>query len=281
VKHAPPETRAQLDLVFARRFDRTVLDRRLFRWPFALTRTFQLDRAPAHMLTVIAQSSSGALHGEDDLRQRLHVGADAAAHFTTQGASSVQRGAPGVTAREHAALRVDDGGSLEYLPEPRILFPDAALVQTLEIDCAPGGFALVCDGFTTHDPEGRGRGFRRLASTTILRRGGDEPVMIDRFDIATLGTGRTAEFKAFASLTLAAPDGFSGIATLAGALPARLATLPDVYAAASALPDAANGLGVRLAGRDLRAVRGGVAMVWTAARVAFHGAPPPSRRKGE
>jgi hypothetical protein len=87
--------------------------------------------------------------------------------------------------------------------------------------------------------------------------------------------------QAFASLTLAAPFGFAGIATLAEALSTRLAVVPDLYGAASALPDAAHGLGVRLAGRDRRAVSAGVARVWTATRVAFHGAPPPSRRKGD
>jgi len=281
VSEAGPAPRPQLDLAFARRFDRTVLDRRLFRWPFALTRTFALDRAPAHMLTVIVQTSSGALHGEDDLRQRLHVGPNAAAHVTTQGASPVHRADPGATAREHVAIRVEDGAYLEYMPEPRILFPEAALAQTIEIDCAAGGFALVCDGFTVHDPAGRGRGFRRLVSSMILRRGGGESAMVDRVDISSLGWGRAAEFKAFASLTLAAPGGAPGIAALADALTARLASVPDLYGAASPLPAAANGLGVRLAGRDLRAVRAGIAIAWSAARVEFHGAPPPSRRKAE
>ena len=70
VNGVAPASAPQLDLAFARRGDRTVLDRRLFRWPFVLTRTFALDRAPAHMLTVIVQTSSGAVHGGDRLRQR-------------------------------------------------------------------------------------------------------------------------------------------------------------------------------------------------------------------
>jgi urease accessory protein len=281
VRRDPPEARPQLDLAFARRLDRTFIQRRLFRWPFAVTRTFALDRAPPHMLTVIAQTSSGALHGEDDVRARLHVGANAAVHFTTQGATTVQFAAPGAVSREHFALRVEAGGCLEYLPEPRILFPDAALEQTLEIDCSADGFALVGDAFTWHDPRARGRGFRAFVSTTILRRGGEEPALIDRFDIASPGRGRTAQFKAFASLTLIAPRGFLELAPLADALTARLGSIPDLYAAASPLPDAAHGIGARLAGRDLRAVRAGLALVWTAARLRFHGAAPPSRRKGE
>ncbi|WP_158818918.1 urease accessory protein UreD [Methylocapsa sp. S129] len=276
-----PEVRAQLDLALARRGDRTVLDRRLFRWPFVLTRTFALDRAPSHMLTVILQTSSGATHGEDRLRQRFHVGGGAAAHVATQGASLIHRAAPGVTTEEKIAIRIEEGGYFEYLPEPRILFPDAALDQTIEIDCAVGGVALISDAFTTHDPEARGRGFRSLASTMILRCGGDDAVLVDRIDIRSLGQGRTAQFRAFGAMTLAAPGRrWDSMAAFANALSATLATIPDLYAAASLLPDETAGLGVRLAGRDLRAVRAGIQTAWNAIRCEFYGVPPPSRRKG-
>lgn len=275
-----PEAPAQLDLAFARRSDRTVLERRLFRWPFVLTRTFALDRAPSHMLTVIVQTSSGAVHGGDRLRQRLHVRDGAAAHVTTQGASVVHRADPGVTTSETVSIRVEDGGYLEYLPEPRILFPDAALAQTIEIDCAIGGVALISDVFTIHDPEVRGRSFRSLASTTILRCGG-EPVMVDRLDIRALAPGRTAEFTAFGSLTLAAPGHTEGIAALSDALSTMLATIPGLYGAASLLPGEATGIGVRLAGRDLRAARAGAKAAWRLVRQAFYAVPPPSRRKGD
>jgi urease accessory protein len=281
VKGEPPETSAQLDLVFARRSDRTVLERRLFRWPFVLTRTFALDSAPSHMLTVILQTSSGAIQAEDRLRQQLLVRADAAAHVTTQGASAVHRAIPGRAGSETIALWIDDGAYLEYLPEPRILFPDAALEQTIDIHCAVGGVALVADGFTIHDPAARGRGFRRLVSTTTLRCGGLDPVMVDRFDITGLAGGRTAEFAAFGSLTLVAPGRRETNAGLADALSTTLARIPDLYAAASLLPGEATGLGVRLAGRELRAVKAGVKAAWRLIRHAFYGAPPPSRRKGD
>jgi urease accessory protein len=273
--------RPQLDLAFARRGDRTVLNRRVFRWPFALARAFRLDAAPAHMLTVIAQSSSGAVHGEDRLWQRFHVQAEAAAHVTTQGASSVHRADAGATTSETIAIQVDDGGYLEYLPEARILFPGAALDQAVDIDCAPRCVALVGDAFTIHDPGGSGQGFRRLASMTTLRVGGAEPVMIDRLDISRFGKGATAGFAAFASLTLVAPGRAEAGASLADALSQALAKVPGLYAAASPLPGDGVGLGLRLAGRDLRATRAGTRVAWGLIREAFHGAAPPSRRKSD
>jgi urease accessory protein len=270
---------AQLDLSFARRGDRTVLDRRRFRWPFVLTRTFALDSCPRHMLTVIVQTSSGALHGEDRLSQWFEVGENAAAHITTQGASAVHRASRGLESRDSARLSVAQGGFLEYLPEPRILFPGAALEQTLEIECAPGGTALVCDAFTIHDIGCRGCGFRRFRSATILRCGGD-PVLVDRMDIDGLIAGKSAAFRAFASLVVAAPGWSAAVAPLADALSASLASLPGLYGAASLLPAEA-GMGVRLAGRELRNVRAGIATIWFGVRSALYGAPPDSRRKGD
>jgi urease accessory protein len=267
---------AQLDLSFARRGDRTVFDRRLFTWPFVLTRTFFLDAAPAHLLTAIIQTSSSAMHGEDQLVQHFEIGPGAAVHLTTQGATAVHRADAGLTTREAVHLRVAPGAFLEYLPEPRILFPDAALNQTIDLDCAEGGVAIVSDAFTVHDPAGAGRSFRRLESTVTLRRSAGEPVMVDRLDISGF-RGPTQPFTAFGSIFMAAPLPPETLERLALELSAALATIPNLYGAASLLPSA-SGVGVRLAGRDLRALRAGLELAWTAFRVQLYGQPPGTRR---
>jgi urease accessory protein len=257
----------------------SVLDRRLFRWPFALTRSFALDSAPAHMLTVIVQSSAGALHGEDRLIQRFSVGADAAAHVTTPAAAVVHRADSRMVSRDDIMLRVETDGYLEYLPEPRILFPGAALDQAIDIDCAPGGIALVSEAFTVHDPAHAGGRFRRLAATTTVRSDGGDAVMIDRLDVQSLGRGRAATFAAFGTVTLFAPG--RDIGELANHLSEALAKVPALYGAATALPGRDSGVSVRLAGHDLRGVRAGIGAVWYAVRVHLYGVPPPSRRKDE
>lgn len=245
-----------------------------------LTRTFALDRVPAHMLTVILQTSSGAMHGGDSLHQQFHVQGSAAAHVTTQGASSIHRADPGLTTEEKVTITVEEGGYMEYMPEPRILFPDAALDQTIEIDCAVGGVALVSDAFTIHDPEAKRHYFRRLASTTILRCNGDDPVMADRMDISGLGHGRTAGYAAFGSVLLATPGRTDGVEALAEELTADFSTIPGLYGAASTLPGGNVGIGARLAAHDLRAVTAGIQGVWIATRRMLYSAPPLSRRKG-
>ena len=265
-----PQTHAHLDLSFARRGDRTVFDRRLFRWPFVLTRTFHLDAAPRHMLTVILQTSSSALLGEDRLRQRLALGQGSAVHLTTQGATAVHRAVPGQIAEEFVCLSVGAGAYLEYLPQPRILFPDAALSQSIEVDVAAGGTAILSDAFTVHDPTGAGQSFRRLRSAISVRFDADEPVLIDRLDIAAALQPRAT---AFASMLMLNRGSVPVDQSQALALSAALAELPDLYGAASLLPGDA-GIGVRLAARDLRAVRLGLDLCRAAFRRHATGEAP-------
>ena len=253
----------QLDLSFARRGDRTVFDRRLFSWPYVLARTFQLDPAIPHLQSVMVQTSGGAIYGDDRLLQRLHLGAGAAVHLTTQGATAVHRANPGLTTRESVAITLEPGAWLEYLPQPRILFPDAAMRQVIDIDCHPDATAIVADAFTLHDPEQRGRLFRRMESTLTVRRGAD-PVLIDRFDIA----GDPQHFTrhtAFGTLLLLAPRPAEILEAWALDLSSALAGHGGLYAAASVLPSAL-GIGLRFAATELRQLRAGTDLAYAMLR---------------
>jgi urease accessory protein len=256
VKHTvTAEPEAQLDLSFVRRGGRTVIDRRLFRWPFVLTRSFAGRTPTPHMLTVIVQTGSGAIHGEDRLTQRLAVGVDAAVHVTNQGATAIHRAGPGQQTEERAVLQVEPGGVLEYLPEPRILFPDAAISQTVELDCAAGSEAIVADAFVPHDPFGASGRFRSYEATLTVRGGGSEPLLVDRLRLD--GSDVAPRHSAFGSVTMVLAK--EATACVAQAITARLSDLPGLYGAATVLPSSL-GVGVRLVGEDLRAIRLGIAM---------------------
>lgn len=266
---------AQLDLRFVRHGGRTLLGRKLFSWPFVLTRAHHIDRAPAHMLSVMLQTGAGAIHGEDRLVQRIAVGEDAAAHVTTQGAASVHRAHSGQCTEEDVRLEVKRGGVLEYLPEPRILFPDAALESRVEIAVAEGGVALVGDAFTLHDPAGGGRMFRSYRSEIAIRRPGGAPRVLDRFEIAGLRPQLRGE-QAFGSLYLVVDRDAETLLRMAAELTAACAEVPGLYGAASPLPNGA-GLGIRLAARELRALRAGTALSWRTLRHELFGAEPGPR----
>ncbi|KJC54160.1 urease accessory protein ureD [Bradyrhizobium sp. LTSPM299] len=242
-----------LDLSFVRRANRTVIDRRLFAWPFVLTRSFYLDPDRPGCLSVIVQTGSGAVHGEDSLAQRLVLDPGTAVCLTNQGATSVLRADPAACSTETVSLYVAGGASLEYLPEPRILFPDAALCQSVELDCANEACTLIVDAFTMHDPGGEARSFRELESTYCLRRSGSEPLMIDRTRLYRPDPDIFCGHRAFGSAFLMLTPSHD-LTNLQSSLTTVLGRISGLYAAASVLPGSA-GLGVRLAALDLSRIR--------------------------
>jgi urease accessory protein len=247
---------AQLDLSFVRRGDRTVIDRRLFRWPFVLTRSFSGRTPVPHMLSVILQTGSGAIHGEDRLTQRLKVGAGAAVHITDQGATAIHRAKDGQTTTDNVHLSVAAGASLEYMPEPRILFPGAALEQQLELDIDSEGYAVVADAFTIHDPQGASSFFRALQSTVTVRRSGTDDLLVDRQHIGARRPHSFDGYRAFGSVLAIAPR-HRDPERLAGLLAGGFEQHSGLYAAASILPSGL-GVGIRLAASELRLLRQGV-----------------------
>ncbi len=232
-----------------------MIDRRLFAWPFVLTRSFHTDAERPDLLSVILQTGSGAVHGEDRLMQRFTLHAGAAVCVTTQGATSVHRAEPGARAMEQVLLRVETGARLDYRPEPRILFPGAALCQVLELHCAADALALVTDAFTMHDPNGQGRLFRELDSALVVRRTGEAPLLIDRMQLRDPDVAVFNGHRAFGSAVLMLPL-TNDLTALRQRLADALSRIDGLYAAASLLPESA-GLGVRLAGRQMRQLRTG------------------------
>ncbi|WP_420132330.1 urease accessory protein UreD, partial [Rhodopseudomonas sp.] len=235
---AATRSNALFDLSFVRRGGRTVIDRRLFAWPFVLTRGFYLDAERPDRLSLIVQTGSGALHGEDRLVQRLELGADTAVSLTNQGATSVHRADAAARATEVVSLQVTRGASLEYLPEPRILFPDAALSQQLDIDCAWDASALVVDAFTMHAPDGASHIFRELESVVRVCRSGGDPVLIDRSRLLRPSLVVFREARAFATAYLMPSSGIE-LGHVQDQVTAALSEVSGVYGAASVMPEAA------------------------------------------
>lgn len=276
---APFQTGArQMDLGFERRGEHTVLARRLFAWPFVITRTFHLDARPAHLLTVIQQTSSGAMHGDDHLRQRFTLGPGAAVHLASQGAAAVHRAHPGDLTRDHVEMRLGPDSYFEYLPEPRILFPGAALEQRIDIDCAETAVALVADGFGVHDPAGGVSAFRQLESTNSLRFEGGEPVLIDRQRVEGPLPRCAGQFAAFGSLLFIRRQPAHALEAVAAQLTAALAQDGLLYGAASPLPADA-GIGIRIAASNISGLRRGTSLVRTCLRLMLFAAAPVERHR--
>ncbi|MAC79073.1 MAG: urease accessory protein ureD [Rhodobacteraceae bacterium] len=272
---APSTRPAMLDLSFVRRGAETRIDRRRFRWPYVLTRSFVLDGDPAHMRSVILQSSSGAMNGDDRLSQRIVVARDAAAHVATQAATVVNRADPGMGTSEKIDLQVDAGGYLEFLPDPRILLPGAVLTQRLDLALAPGGAAIVLDSFALHRPQGMAPAPVRYRSDIILRRPGGRPMVFDRQALPD----PVPEAPCHAGLYLAWDAAPEDLRAFCDGVSRGVETVQGLYGAASPLPNGM-GVGVRLVGQGAQALREGIDLTWRSGRQALLGrAPGPSRTR--
>jgi len=274
-------TPAQLDLSFRWHPNRgTYLDRRVFRWPFTLSRGFRLDAIPSGMLTLILQSASGAILADDALVQRICVRAGAAAHITTQAATIVYRAPAGMCATDVMELQVEDGGMIEYLPEPRILFPESSLSQRLLLRAAHFGTAILSEGFVLHDPADQGRPFRRYAAELVIERPGGRIAAMDRIDLERMPQrgGRRTQYAAYGLMLVVAPLPPSALETLCRNITARLDETTGIYAAASVLPEEV-GIGLRIAATDGLRLRTGLTAGWFAARQHLFGCNPAPRRK--
>jgi len=244
VKHVPATDHAQLDLSFACRQGRTVLDRRLFSYPYVLMRTFSEPSGAVHprsgnRLLAVVQNCSGPVHDRDDFAINLVSNVATEVRMLFQGATAIHRARPGNASRERLRISLADASHLSYLPAPRILFPGAAHRQSTEIELEGAASLVFTDAFTLHDPEGQGRSFRELDSTLSIRRAG-ELLLLDRQHL--LNPLDFKHYRAFGSILLLGLDA------------PRLPDIPGLYAAASRLP-AELGWSVRLAAPDLAPIR--------------------------
>lgn len=160
----------------------TRLGRQRMPYPFHVTRAFHLDPMRPDLATLYLQSASGGLYRGDRLTLSIGAAAGAAAHVTTQ-ASTIVHDTRGHDAALSTRIEVGAGGFLAYTPDPLVLFPGAAIESATDVMLADGASALLCDGFSWHDPNGSGRAFDRCTVTTIVRDSRGRQIICDRGSI--------------------------------------------------------------------------------------------------
>lgn len=138
---------------------------RYFRAPLSSGRILRSD--PNNRATQVAylRSTGGGLAQGDKQRVEMHVRPGAHLLLTTQTATRVHTMDSGF-ALQDTHLRVDDGGILEYLPDPVITSAHSRYIQRTLVDVSPGAIAIVGDAFSA----GRiAMGERHEADVVFLR----------------------------------------------------------------------------------------------------------------
>jgi urease accessory protein len=102
------------------------------------------DSEPGEPMLAALVMTAGGIAGGDKLAVGIDAGAGSCATVTGQAAEKVYR-ALDAPAQSHVRLNVEAGAWLEYLPQETILFDQARLQRSFEIDVAGAGRLLACD----------------------------------------------------------------------------------------------------------------------------------------
>lgn len=176
VQQAASSWLAQLDLVYAKRYDKTVIAQRKHLGPLTIQRPFYPEGDVCHSYIL---HPPGGVVGGDRLQLRVTVESGAHALITTPASTKFYR-SDGATAWQQQQFAVAKGGVLEYLPQDTILF-DACRVNTttrIELDeqARFAGWEIVCQGRPASGEQFRHGQCRQAYE--IYRRG--KPLVIER-----------------------------------------------------------------------------------------------------
>jgi urease accessory protein len=258
---------------------RTVLASRKQRFPLRLTVPLALDPAVPEMAFVYVQNPTGGVFAGDRLLTRIQADPGTRLHLTTPSATKAYRMESG-HAEQIVELDVGPGAYVESLPEPLIPQGGSRLLSRTSVRLGEGA-AYVGSEIVAPGRHGEAFAYDRLELETAVAGADGHELCVDRLRLEPAGRHPSVRGLLGAATHLgtliAVADRHDGEA-LAAATDARLAGLPDVEAAAGALPGG-RGMIVRVLGRSGATVRRAVDVAWAEARLALLGAPPPPRRK--
>jgi urease accessory protein len=177
--------------------------------PFHLTGGLYHDETLPDVASAYVQDPTGGIAQGDRYEARIGVESDARAHVTTGSATKVLRMERNYGA-SNVAIEVDDGGYLEYLPEPTILHEGSRFWGTVDVDLAPDAAVLYADvvvpGRLARD---EAFAFERLHTSVEAQSGGTElfadTVRLEGGD-ESRGPGLFGEFRVLGTFYVVAPD---------------------------------------------------------------------------
>jgi urease accessory protein len=277
---SPPRTGRDgfLGLAFERRGGRTVLTGRRFTLPLQALEPVDLDGTGA--ATLLLLNPTGGVLGGDRLETRVELGPGSHVCLSTPSATRVYRSA-GEASVQRVILRVGEGARLEYVPDHVIPSPGARLVQSVDVDLAPGASAVLCDAWAVgRAARGEAWRFDLLDSGTMVR---DSEGLLFK-DRLILGGAQgwgglgAAEGAAYVATVACLSPAHAHLDNLASSLSMSLEG-GGLEARAGVTTLARGGLVVRLLARSAPALQRAIDLAWTACRSGLWGLGPLALRK--
>lgn len=171
--------KAQLNLVFEKRGDKSVLASRSQSGPLTVQRPFYPEGDVCHMYLL---HPPGGVVGGDELHIDVLAKEHSNALITTPGATKFYRNT-GELAKQIQTLSISDGSSLEWFPQENIFFDKTHTELTTRVELEKNasfmGWEINCYGRpASNELFAKGSVVTRLE---ILRD--DQPLLLDRLDI--------------------------------------------------------------------------------------------------
>jgi len=177
--------KARLELVFAERQGRTILEHARVESPLKITRPYYPENTGTAQL--ILMSPAPGIFGGDDWTLRVRVKAGAWVQIAPQGALRVHPAPEESPARQRVELFVEAGADLHWEMEPAIPFRDSVLHQQVCIHLEPEArlfyWEAFCSGRVRH---GESWEFKELRQDLQCWRG-DELLLLDRYRLCPQG----------------------------------------------------------------------------------------------
>ncbi|MBW4691754.1 MAG: urease accessory protein UreD [Lyngbya sp. HA4199-MV5] len=217
-------------------------------YPFRLSRALRLDPTDPHRTYLYIMNSSPGLLAGDVFQISVRLLDRTALYLTDQSATKVHQMAADYCARIHYEVEIGSGASLEYAPEPIILYRDANLKQTMRVTLAPTGSLFLSDMMV---PGRLARGecfhFHHYINRLNVYTPDGNLIFADAMQLKGNGQQHLSPLFAsqpiLASIILVLPDG--DLHTLSLELEQFAQTQTDVMVASSLLPNC-NGFLVRV-----------------------------------
>ncbi|PYM59393.1 MAG: hypothetical protein DMD77_04680 [Candidatus Rokuibacteriota bacterium] len=277
---SPPRTGRDgfLGLAFERRADRTVLTGRRFTLPLQALEPVDLDGTGAATLLVL--NPTGGVLGGDWLETRVELGPGSHVCLSTPSATRVYR-STGAASVQRVVFRVDEGARLEYMPDHVIPSPGARLVQSVEVEMAPGASAVLCDAWAV-GRAARGEAWRfDLLDTGTIVRDSEGLLFKDRLILGGAqgwgGLG-AAEGMAYVATVVCLSPRYGRLDDLASSL-STLLEGTGLEARAGVTMLSRGGVAVRLLARSAPELQRAIDLAWTCCRNVLWSLGPLALRK--
>ncbi|MBI3246598.1 MAG: urease accessory protein UreD [Deltaproteobacteria bacterium] len=260
------------ELTFAQSTNGTHLRRSFVTHPFHLTAPWHLDPTLPGMAVVYLQTPAGGLIQGDRARLRIDCGPHTQVHLTTQAAEKIHTMTANCAVQQ-AEFTLDTAAYAEYCPEPIILFPGARFAQSLEVTLGRGACMFLAEIYLSRRSSA-GATFDAFSVSVRVRDDEAGLLLHERNFVlpgqhSLDGPGVLGGYPVWGQAFLVGPEVPS---VWVRDLHDLLASVAGVVGGATLLPRG-RGVGVKVAGAEVRGVRQALFLVWNYLRWQRLGVP--------